>query len=101
MKTTAALFLSTYFEAMSLQIRSSLDFQNLRDGSSLEVSPASFKITRKVGESLTSAKSFSPIGGCSLIFDYGGDHTFDGRFVQGGFTQDFNLAEIVSLVSLI
>ena len=56
--------------------RSSLNFQNLRDESSLEVSPASFKITRKIGELLTSGKSFSPIGGCSMIVDYGGDHTF-------------------------
>ena len=63
--------------------RSSLNFQNLRDESSLEVSPASFKITRKIGELLTSGKSFSPIGGCSMIVDYGGDHTFGDSFTVG------------------
>ena len=73
--------------------RSSFNFQNLRDESSLEVSPASFKITRKIGELLTSGKSFSPIGGCSMIVDYGGDHTFGDSFTVGSHKKS-SLAEL-------
>lgn len=65
---------------------SSLRFQNLPVGSSLEVSPTSFKIARKVGELLTSGKSEeknATIGGCGLIIDYGGDHAFGDSFRVG------------------
>jgi NADH dehydrogenase [ubiquinone] 1 alpha subcomplex assembly factor 7 len=56
--------------------RSSVRFRNLPDGSSLEVSPTSSRIARKVGELLTSGKTYAPIGGCGLIIDYGRDHAF-------------------------
>lgn len=70
---------------------SSLRFKNLPVGSSLEVSPTSFKIARKVGELLTSRKSEeenTPIGGCGLIIDYGGDHAFGDSF-RVSFPQKF------------
>ena len=62
---------------------SSLRFQNLPVGSSLEVSPTSFKIARKVGELLSSGKSEERgtfVGGCGLIIDYGADHAFGDSF---------------------
>ena len=65
---------------------SSLRFKNLPVGSSLEVSPTSFKIARKVGELLTNRKSEeknAPIGGCGLIIDYGGNHAFGDSFRVG------------------
>jgi len=55
---------------------SSPRFQNLPDGSSLEVSSLSFQIARKVRELLTGGRTHSPYGGCGLIIDYGGDHAF-------------------------
>ena len=65
---------------------SSLRFQNLPVGSSLEVSPTSFKIARKIGELLMSGKfeeKSAPVGGCGLIIDYGGDHAFGDSFRVG------------------
>ncbi|KAK0500165.1 S-adenosyl-L-methionine-dependent methyltransferase [Armillaria luteobubalina] len=59
--------------ASTLLGRSSLRFDQLPEGSRLEVSAASFRIARKVGELL------SP-GGCALVVDYGGDSPFGDSF---------------------
>ena len=69
--------------------RSSFKFQNLRDRYHLWKYPSR--------ELLTSGKSFSPIGACGLIFDYGGDHAFGDLFTEGA-RKFFNLAEIVSVI---
>ncbi|KAK0205044.1 S-adenosyl-L-methionine-dependent methyltransferase [Desarmillaria ectypa] len=59
--------------ASTLLGRSSLRFDQFPEGSRLEVSAASFRIARKVGELL------SP-GGCALVVDYGGDSPFGDSF---------------------
>ena len=59
--------------ASTLLGRSSLRFEQMPEGSRLEVSAASFRIARKVGELL------SP-GGCALVVDYGGDSPFGDSF---------------------
>lgn len=59
--------------ASTLLGRSSLRFDQMPEGSRLEVSAASFRIARKVGELL------SP-GGCALVVDYGGDSPFADSF---------------------
>jgi NADH dehydrogenase [ubiquinone] 1 alpha subcomplex assembly factor 7 len=52
---------------------SSPRFQKLPIGARVEVSPAAFKIARKVGEVLCGQKS---PGGAALIVDYGGEKAF-------------------------
>lgn len=69
---------------------SSPRFQNLPIGSSIEVSPASFKIARQIGELLKPStekrKSVDDTpealrsGGCGLIIDYGGAKAFGNSF---------------------
>ncbi|KAG7451355.1 DUF185-domain-containing protein [Guyanagaster necrorhizus] len=59
--------------ASTLLGRSSRRFDQLPEGSRLEVSAASFRVARKVGELL------SP-GGCALVVDYGGDSPFEDSF---------------------
>jgi NADH dehydrogenase [ubiquinone] 1 alpha subcomplex assembly factor 7 len=59
---------------------SSPRFKELPAGSTLEVSPTSFKIARKVGELLASGSSNEKrpsIGGSGLIIDYGASRAFD------------------------
>ncbi|KAF9478849.1 DUF185-domain-containing protein [Pholiota conissans] len=58
---------------------SSPRFNELPTGSTLEVSPTSFRIARKVGELLAtgSAEEELSIGGAGLIIDYGANHAFD------------------------
>ncbi|KAK0480196.1 S-adenosyl-L-methionine-dependent methyltransferase [Armillaria novae-zelandiae] len=59
--------------ASTLLGRSSQRFDQMPEGSRLEVSAASFRIARKIGEIL------SP-GGCALVVDYGGDSPFGDSF---------------------
>jgi NADH dehydrogenase [ubiquinone] 1 alpha subcomplex assembly factor 7 len=60
---------------------SSPRFKDLPAGSSLEVSPTSFRIGRQVGELLSSAKGETlGLGGCGMIIDYGGNKAFDNSF---------------------
>lgn len=66
---------------------SSTRFQNLPIGATIEVSPASFKIARQVGELLSCTKdqnqeqnTKSSLGGCGLIVDYGGQKVFGDSF---------------------
>lgn len=67
---------------------SSSRFKTLPVGSTIEVSPSSFKIARQIGELLrTSPGSASPTaapaklrGGCGLIIDYGGAKVFGNSF---------------------
>ncbi|RDB26124.1 Protein arginine methyltransferase NDUFAF7, mitochondrial [Hypsizygus marmoreus] len=68
---------------------SSSRFQSLPVGSFIEVSPASFRIARQLGELLTThpqspesdvVEASPGPGGCGLIIDYGGDHVFGDSF---------------------
>ena len=62
---------------------SSTRFRSLPVGVTIEVSPASFKIARQVGELLSRAgegKDESSPGGCGLIVDYGGTKAFGDSF---------------------
>ncbi|KAF8633097.1 hypothetical protein AX15_001514 [Amanita polypyramis BW_CC] len=66
--------------ASSLLGLSSPRFKNLPQGSTIEVSPSSFKIARKVGELLASHGESASLGGCALIIDYGGDKVYGDSF---------------------
>ncbi|KAJ3549004.1 hypothetical protein NM688_g5227 [Phlebia brevispora] len=60
---------------------SSSRFQKLPIGSHLEVSPAAYKVARKIGEILHSKKGgLGDVLGCALVVDYGGDHSFGSSF---------------------
>ncbi|KAF5326818.1 hypothetical protein D9619_004457 [Psilocybe cf. subviscida] len=64
---------------------SSPRFKDLPAGATIEVSPNSFRIARKVGELLASSQPTpnsgnTSIGGAGLIVDYGGDRHFDNSF---------------------
>lgn len=66
--------------------QSSPRFSEIPVGSSIEVSPTSFRTARQVGELLSGnvknqegESSRSP-GGCGLIIDYGDDHVFGDSF---------------------
>ncbi|KAF8697760.1 hypothetical protein AX14_001191 [Amanita brunnescens Koide BX004] len=56
---------------------SSPRFKSLPLGSTVEVSPSSFKIAHKIGELLASPGSS---GGCALVIDYGGDKAYGDSF---------------------
>jgi Putative S-adenosyl-L-methionine-dependent methyltransferase len=66
---------------------SSTRFQTLPIGTTIEVSPSSFKIARQIGELLSRPNNqsteqhpeLSP-GGCGLIVDYGGEKVFGNSF---------------------
>ena len=60
---------------------SSHRFQQLPVGSRIEVSPASFKISRRIGEILRSEQGgVEHVSGCALLIDYGDDHAFGNSF---------------------
>ena len=62
---------------------SSERFKELPSGSTLEVSPTSFRIARKVGELLESGRVIDgqpSQGGCGLIVDYGGNKAYSNSF---------------------
>lgn len=59
---------------------SSPRFKSLPLGSTIEVSPSSFKIARKIGELLASPGKSASSGGCALIIDYGGDKAYGNSF---------------------
>ena len=66
---------------------SSKRFQSLPLGATIEVSPASFKIARQIGEILSNPKhqsrersTESAPGGCGLVVDYGGEKVFGDSF---------------------
>ncbi|KAK7006139.1 protein arginine methyltransferase NDUFAF7 [Favolaschia claudopus] len=67
--------LSSPSAAASLLGSSTPRFKDLPSGTRLEVSPASFKIMRKIGTLLA-----APGGGCGLIVDYGADKAFGQSF---------------------
>jgi len=63
---------------------SSTRFQHLPVGATIEVSPASFKIARQIGEILSKpsqdqSTELAP-GGCGLVVDYGGGKVFGDSF---------------------
>lgn len=59
---------------------SSPRFKDLPSGSTVEVSPAAFKIARKIGELLASPGESASSGGCGLVIDYGGDKAYGDSF---------------------
>lgn len=69
--------------ASTLLGHSSPRFQDIPIGSSLEVSPTAFRIAHKIGQLLSTENSGderTPMGGCGLIIDYGGDKAFADSF---------------------
>ena len=60
---------------------SSQRFQKLPVGSRIEVSPASFRIARRIGEILSSQHDGAEhVAGCALVMDYGDDNVFGDSF---------------------
>ncbi|TFK28144.1 DUF185-domain-containing protein [Coprinopsis marcescibilis] len=68
---------------------SSQRFRNLPVGSTIEVTPASFRIAHQIGRLLSDEDPLSQtaetggdkgVGGCGLIIDYGGDHAYEDSF---------------------
>ena len=77
--------------------QSSPRFSEIPIGSSIEVSPTSFRTARQVGELLLGngknqegESSRSP-GGCGLIIDYGDDHVFGDSFRVSRMSTKVNL----------
>ncbi|KAK2460941.1 hypothetical protein APHAL10511_007411 [Amanita phalloides] len=66
--------------ASTLLASSSPRFKNLPLGSTIEVSPLSFKIARKIGAILASHGDSASSGGCALVIDYGGDKVYGDSF---------------------
>ncbi|KAJ8503410.1 hypothetical protein ONZ45_g10887 [Pleurotus djamor] len=60
----------------ALLAHSSPRFASLPPGSKLEVSPASFKVSRTIGELIAASSK----GGSALVVDYGGDKAFGDSF---------------------
>ncbi|KAF8623719.1 hypothetical protein AX17_007416 [Amanita inopinata Kibby_2008] len=59
---------------------SSPRFELLPIGSTIEVSPSSFKIAHKIGGVMAGPKEGNSSGGCALIIDYGGDKVYGNSF---------------------
>ncbi len=59
---------------------SSPRFKVLPLSSTVEVSPSTFKIARKIGELLASPGESASSGGCALVIDYGGDKAYGDSF---------------------
>ncbi|KAG2017723.1 hypothetical protein CC2G_007209 [Coprinopsis cinerea AmutBmut pab1-1] len=79
--------------ASTLLGNSSLRFRNLPIGSTIEVSPTSFRIAHQIGRLLSArgleekpldlveaSQQETGVGGCGLVIDYGADHAFGDSF---------------------
>lgn len=74
---------------------SSARFKDLPPGSTLEISPAAFKIARKVGELVyDAAGEGSGSAGSALVVDYGAEKAFGNSFrVSGAYLHACTAAE--------
>lgn len=60
---------------------SSPRYDNIPAGSTLEVSPQSFRTARNIGKIISGTNDDSSgVGGCALIIDYGGDQAYTDSF---------------------